>query len=79
LTVTYMNRKPSEQIDTLEQRARAFGYRGDQLSYCQFFASHRTVKILETWFIRSTTFAVVFRTTSLPEEPWTLGHGRSGC
>ena len=46
LTVTYMNRKPSEQIDTLEQRARAFGYRGDQLSYCQFFASHRTVKIL---------------------------------
>jgi hypothetical protein len=46
LTVTYMNRKPSEQIDTLEQRARAFGYRGDQLPYCQFFASKRTVKIL---------------------------------
>jgi hypothetical protein len=46
LTVTYMNRKPSDQIDTLEQRARAFGYRADQLPYCQFFASKRTVKIL---------------------------------
>jgi hypothetical protein len=46
LTVTYMNRKPSDQIDTLEQRARAFGYRGDQLPYCQFFASRRTTKIL---------------------------------
>ena len=46
LTVTYMNRKPSKQIDTLEQRARAFGYRGDLLPYCQFFASQRTVKIL---------------------------------
>ncbi len=46
LTVTYMNRKPSNQIDTLEQRARAFGYRRDQLPYCQFFASKRTVKIL---------------------------------
>jgi hypothetical protein len=46
LTVTYMNRKPSDQIDTLEQRARAFGYRGDLLPYCQFFASKRTAKIL---------------------------------
>ena len=46
LTVTYMNRKPSKQIDTLEQRARAFGYRGDLLPYCQFFASQRTVKVL---------------------------------
>lgn len=46
LTVTYMNRKPSNQIDTLEQRARAFGYRRDQLPFCQFFASKRTVKIL---------------------------------
>ena len=47
LTVTYMNRKPSPQIDTLEQRARAFGYRGDLLPYCQFFASKRTVKVLK--------------------------------
>jgi hypothetical protein len=46
LTVTYMNRKPSEQIDTLEQRARAFGYRGDQLPFCQFFSSKRTAKVL---------------------------------
>jgi hypothetical protein len=46
LTVTYMNRKHSNQVDTLEQRARAFGYRRDQLPYCQFFASKRTLKIL---------------------------------
>lgn len=46
LTVTYMNRPPSDQIDTIEQRARAFGYRADQLPYCQFFASRRTVRVL---------------------------------
>jgi hypothetical protein len=46
LTVTYMNRPTSEQVDTLEQRARAFGYRGDLLPYCQFFATPRTLKVL---------------------------------
>ncbi|HEU0130876.1 MAG TPA: Z1 domain-containing protein [Mycobacteriales bacterium] len=46
LTVTYMNRPPSDQVDTLEQRARAFGYRGDLLPYCQFFATPRTLKLL---------------------------------
>ncbi|MBB3328809.1 Z1 domain-containing protein [Microlunatus antarcticus] len=46
LTVTYMNRPPSTQVDTLEQRARAFGYRRDQLPYCQFFATKRTIKAL---------------------------------
>lgn len=46
LTVTYMNRPASEQLDTIEQRARAFGYRSDLLPYCQFFATPRTVKIL---------------------------------
>ena len=46
LTVTYMNRPPSDQVDTIEQRARAFGYRGDLLDYCQFFATKRTVRIL---------------------------------
>jgi hypothetical protein len=46
LTVTYMNRPPSDQIDTLEQRARAFGYRSDLLPYCQFFATPRTLKVL---------------------------------
>jgi hypothetical protein len=46
LTVTYMNRPPSNQIDTLEQRARAFGYRRDFLPYCQFFATPRTLKVL---------------------------------
>ena len=46
LTVTYMNRPTTTQVDTLEQRARAFGYRRDQLPYCQFFASKRTVRAL---------------------------------
>ena len=46
LTVTYMNRPASNQIDTLEQRARAFGYRQDLLPYCQFFATARTLKVL---------------------------------
>lgn len=46
LTVTYMNRPASPQVDTLEQRARAFGYRGDLLPYCQFFASRKTVRSL---------------------------------
>ena len=41
-----MNRPASEQLDTLEQRARAFGYRGDLLPYCQFFATPRTLKVL---------------------------------
>lgn len=46
LTVTYMNRPASPQVDTLEQRARAFGYRGDLLPYCQFFANKKTVRSL---------------------------------
>jgi hypothetical protein len=46
LTVTYMNRPPSEQVDTIEQRARAFGYRSEFLPYCQFFGSARTIKLL---------------------------------
>ena len=46
LTVTYMNRPTSPQVDTLEQRARAFGYRQDLLPYCQFFATARTVESL---------------------------------
>lgn len=46
LTVTYMNRPASEQIDTLEQRARAFGYRTQLLPFCQFFATARTIKVL---------------------------------
>ncbi len=46
LTVTYMNRPASPQVDTLEQRARAFGYRSDLLPYCQFFASKKTIRSL---------------------------------
>jgi hypothetical protein len=46
LTVSYMNRPASPQIDTLEQRARAFGYRRDLLPYCQFFAGPRTLESL---------------------------------
>lgn len=46
LTVTYMNRPSSDQVDTIEQRARAFGYRAEFLPYCQFFSSARTIKML---------------------------------
>lgn len=46
LTVTYMNRTASAQIDTLEQRARAFGYRTNLLPFCQFFATAKTLKLL---------------------------------
>lgn len=46
LTVSYMNRPASEQIDTLEQRARAFGYRRQLLPFCQFYATARTLKLL---------------------------------
>lgn len=46
LTVSYMNRPASSQVDTLEQRARAFGYRGDLLPYCQFFGTRQTVDTL---------------------------------
>lgn len=46
LTVSYLSRKASDQIDTLEQRARAFGYRSDLIPYCQIFASQRTLSVL---------------------------------
>lgn len=46
LTVSYLNRKASEQIDTLEQRTRAYGYRDKYLPFCQLFASPRTIRVL---------------------------------
>jgi hypothetical protein len=46
LTITYMNRPASDQVDTIEQRARAFGYRSEFLPFCQFFGTARTVKML---------------------------------
>ena len=46
LTVSYLNRKASEQVDTLEQRTRAYGYRSRYLPFCQLFASPRTIRVL---------------------------------
>lgn len=46
LTVSYMNRPPSKQIDTLEQRARAFGYREALLPFCLFFATAKSMRFL---------------------------------
>jgi hypothetical protein len=46
LTISYMNRKASEQVDTTEQRARAFGYRREFLPYCQIHAGLRTIRLL---------------------------------
>ncbi len=68
LTVTYMNRPTSVQIDTLEQRARAFGYRSDLLPYCQFFATPRTLKVLRD---------IVFTEYDLRArlQDWLLGGG----
>ena len=38
LTVTYMSRKPSDQIDTMQQRSRAYGYR-PYIRYCRIFTT----------------------------------------
>ena len=46
LTISYMNRKASEQVDTTEQRARAYGYRSQYLPYCQIHAGARTIRLL---------------------------------
>lgn len=46
LTVTYMSRKESRQIDTMQQRSRAYGYR-PFLKYCRFFTTKDTLKILK--------------------------------
>ncbi len=68
LTVTYMNRPTSPQIDTLEQRARAFGYRQELLPYCQFFATPRTLDTL-----RGTVFTEYDLRAEL--EDWIDGGG----
>lgn len=44
LTVTYLSRPRSAQLDTLYQRARAFGYRNDYLPFCRFYASQSTLR-----------------------------------
>lgn len=46
LTVTYMSRKESDQIDTMQQRSRAYGYR-PFLKYCRIFTNNATRKILK--------------------------------
>ncbi len=45
LTVTYMSRKESSQIDTMQQRSRAYGYR-PFMQYCRVFTTNGTRKIL---------------------------------
>lgn len=39
LTVTYMNRKASDQVDTMQQRSRAYGYR-PFINYCRIFTTN---------------------------------------
>ena len=79
LTVTYMNRPPSEQLDTLEQRARAFGYRGDLLPYCQFFATPRTLKVLREIVDTEYDLRAKLRTGSRRADRSPTGPARSGC
>ena len=45
LTVTYMSRKESPQIDTMQQRSRAYGYR-PFMKYCRVFTTLATRKVL---------------------------------
>jgi len=45
LTVTYMSRKESAQIDTMQQRSRAYGYR-PFMKYCRIFTTTGTRKVL---------------------------------
>ena len=45
LTVTYMSRKESAQIDTMQQRSRAYGYR-PFMKYCRVFTTNGTRKVL---------------------------------
>ncbi len=47
LTVTYMSRGHSPQLDTLVQRARAFGYRSEYLPFCRFYATQETIEAFE--------------------------------
>ena len=47
LTVSYMNRKSSDQIDTSEQRARAYGYRQEYIPFCKLFVTNRVFRQLE--------------------------------
>lgn len=42
LTVTYMPRNPSPQDDTLQQRARFFGYKESYMKYCRLYLNIET-------------------------------------
>lgn len=46
LTVSWLGRQPSIQLDTMVQRARAYGYRAKYLPYCRFYASADTLDAL---------------------------------
>ena len=46
LTVTYMSRKESNQIDTMQQRSRAYGYR-PFMKYCRIYTTNGTRKVLK--------------------------------
>ena len=78
LTVTYMNRSPSDQVDTTEQRARAFGYRSQYIPYCKFFASSRTISMLKDivlteYDLRSELQDAVLRGESISEWSQQVG------
>ena len=46
LTVTYMNRKASDQVDTMQQRSRAYGYR-PFINYCRIFTTKDSMQKLK--------------------------------
>jgi len=43
LTVSWLGRPPSTQVDTMVQRARAYGYRRAYLPYCRVYGSAGTI------------------------------------
>lgn len=46
LTVTWLGRAPSNQVDTMVQRARAYGYRRSYLPYCRIYGSRESINAL---------------------------------
>jgi hypothetical protein len=50
LTVTYMPRGPGmNQADTIQQRARWFGYKADYLGYCRVYLSRQMLEVYRAY------------------------------
>lgn len=74
LTVTYMPRgKGTGQADTIQQRARWFGYKEDYLGYCRVYLSDQTRDAYESYVEheeRMRDQLRTFRETGRPLQEW---------